>query len=154
MASQRTIRDLHSFESLVCHLVHASKVCPLGKAFLNNLFAVLSAMKAGQYRRLNLATRADLGWWQALLASWSGTSIQQFLILHLPNLHVFTDASGSWGCGVCFGSQWFLVPCPPQSVLTALAVRELFPVVLACAVWRKVPANFVPLRQCCHCHAC
>ena len=74
MSTQRAVGNLHSLESLIGHLVHASKVCPLGKAFLNNLFAVLSAMKAGQYRRLNLAARADLSWWQALLASWSATS--------------------------------------------------------------------------------
>ena len=135
LASQRTIHDLHTLESLVGHLVHASKVCSLGKAFLNNLFAVLSTMKAGQYRRLNLAARADLGWWQELLASWSGTSIQQFLIRRQPDFHVYSDASGSWGCGAWFGSQWFQVPWPPQSVLTTPALRELFPIILACAVW-------------------
>lgn len=60
MATQRAVGDI---ESLVGHLVHASKVCPF-----SNLFAVLSSMKAGQFRRLNLVARADLGWWQALLA--------------------------------------------------------------------------------------
>lgn len=31
----KTIQDLRSFQSFVDHLVHASKVLPLGKAFLN-----------------------------------------------------------------------------------------------------------------------
>ena len=61
MATRRIVSNLHTLESLVGHLVHASKVCPLGKAFLNNPFAVLSVMKAGQYRQLNPAARADLG---------------------------------------------------------------------------------------------
>lgn len=108
LASQRTIHDLFALESFISHLVHASKVCPLGKAFLN-LFTVLFAMKVGQYRRLNLAARADLGWWQALLASWSGTSVQQLLILRQPDFHAFSHASSSWGCSAWFGS---VVPGP------------------------------------------
>ena len=92
-------------------------------------------MKAGQYRHLNLAARADLGWWQALLASWSGTSIQQFLILRQPDFHLFSDASGSWGCGAWFGSQRFQISWPSHSVLSTPALRELYTIVIACAVW-------------------
>ena len=135
MSTQWAVGNLHSLESLVGHLVHPSKVCPLGKAFRNNLFVVLSAMKARQYRRFNLAARADLGWWQALLASWSGTSIQQFLIFRQPDFHLFPDVSGSWGCGAWFGSQWFQVPWPSHSVLSTPVLRELYAIGIACAVW-------------------
>ena len=135
MSTQWAFGKLHSIESLVGHLMHASKVCPLGKAFLSNLFVVLSAKKAGQYRRLNQAARSDLNWVLALLASWSGTSIQQFLILQQPDFHAFSDASGSWGCGTWFGSQWFQVPWPLHSVLATPALRELYAIVIACVVW-------------------
>ena len=74
LVAQRT--DFHALDSLVNHLVHTTKVCPLEKAFLNNLFAVQSTMKVGQIRQLNLAARANLGWWQSFLTLWSVTSIQ------------------------------------------------------------------------------
>ena len=38
--------------------------------------------------------------------------VQQFLILRLTDFHLFSDASGSWGCGALFGSQWFQSPAP------------------------------------------
>ena len=51
---RRVVRDVAALESLIGHLVHATKVCPLGKAFFNSLFAVLSSMSHGQCRRLNV----------------------------------------------------------------------------------------------------
>ena len=61
LASQYTIHHLHRIESLVSHFVLALKVCHLGQAFLNNLFTVLSAMKAGQHRQQPGSYIADLG---------------------------------------------------------------------------------------------
>ena len=98
LRESRVIRDFHQLESLVGHLVHATTVCPLGKAFLNNLFAVKATMHPNQVRHLNLATRADLAWWDSLLAEWSGTSVHHFLLLHQPDHFLYCDASGSWGC--------------------------------------------------------
>ena len=127
LVAQRTVHDFHALDSLVGHLVHATKVCPLGKAFLNNLFAVQSAMKAGQIRRLNLAARADLGWWQSFLTLWSGTSIQQFLILRKPDHHLYTDASGTWGCAAWSATRVFQLPWPAQSALPHQRCRNFFP---------------------------
>ena len=47
----------------------------------------------------------------------------------------FSDAAGSWGCGAWSSEQWLQVPWPPKSVLTTPAVREVFTIVVACAVW-------------------
>ena len=63
----KTVRDVHQLDSLVGHLVHASTVCPLGKAFLNNLFAVKATLQPNQICRLNLAARTDLAWWKTFL---------------------------------------------------------------------------------------
>ena len=57
---QRIVNDLLALKVLLGHLVYASKACPLGKALLTNLFAVLSALKEGHYRQLNLAARAGM----------------------------------------------------------------------------------------------
>ena len=131
----KVVRDMHKFESLLGHLVHAAKVCPLGNAFLNALFSLKATMKPGQIRRLNLEARADLAWWKLLLDNWSGTSAQQFLLLRNPDHHLYTDTSGSWGCGGWAASQWFQVKWTPSLSLPTIALKELLPAVIAVAVW-------------------
>ena len=130
----KSVNDVHFLESLVGHLVHATTVCPLAKAFLHHLFTLKAALKPGQTRRLNLSARTDLAWWDALLESWPGISVQQFLILRQPDFHLFCDASETWGCGAWCIPHWLQVPwsdLPPHST----ALQELFPVVVAAAVW-------------------
>ena len=70
-ASRKCIREPNckQFQSLVGHLVHATQVVPLGKAFLANLFPLAQSMKPGQHRRINAPSRSDLAWWQPLCAS-------------------------------------------------------------------------------------
>ena len=131
----KTVRDVHQLDSLVGHLVHASTVCPLGKAFLNNLFAVKATLQPNQIRRLNLAARADLAWWKTFLAEWSGTSVQQLLLLRHPDHLLFCDASGSWGCAAWAFPHWCQVPWEAQDIQLPIAVKELFPVVVATGLW-------------------
>ena len=62
-------------ESLVGHLVHATKVLPLGKAFLNTLFAIKAELKPGQARRISLDAWDELAGWDFLLDIWVGLSV-------------------------------------------------------------------------------
>ena len=135
LVDTRCLRDVSSLESVVGHLVHATKVCPLGKAFLSGLFQALRAARPGKFWRLNLAVRADIAWWHTLLQSWSGVSSQQFLALGNPDIHLFTDASGSWGCGALASPFWLQVGWPTGTILSSIALKELVPVTLALAVW-------------------
>ncbi len=48
--------------------------------------------------RLNYGFRADLAWWQEFLSSGTGYFSCSLL---LPKIHLYTDASGSWG-----GAAW------------------------------------------------
>lgn len=137
-ARAKCVRDLHQFQSLVGHLVHATQVVPLGKAYLNRLFSLAQNLKVGQFRRLNKDTRADIAWWLNLCSRWSGISVQQFLLLQNPAHHLFTDASGSWGCGAWSLPLWFQVPWQGLPALHSIALQELFPIVLACAVWGRL----------------
>ena len=41
---------------------------------------------------------------------------------------IYTDASGSWGCGGVFREKWF------QSEIS-IRTKELLPIVISCAVW-------------------
>ena len=78
--------------SLVCHVVHATMVCPLGKAFMCGLFQVPRMLHAhGQPRHLNLITRADIAWWDSLLSTWPRVSVHQFLMLGQPDRHLFSE---------------------------------------------------------------
>ena len=45
IVDSRSVHDAFALESQVGHLVHATKVCPLGKAFLSGLFQVLRGMQ-------------------------------------------------------------------------------------------------------------
>ena len=51
------------------------------------------------------------------------------------DFHLFTDASGSTSCDAWYGSQWFQVLWPPYLVLTTPTLRELYTIILTCAVW-------------------
>ena len=49
---------------------------------------------------------------------------------------MWSDASGSWGCGAVWGKYWFQVPWSTFTTVNSnIAVLELLPVVLAAAVW-------------------
>ena len=148
LSGAKVVRDRHKLESLIGHLVHASKVCPLGNAFLSALFTLKASMRPGQTRRMNLEARADLAWWGMVLDHWSGTSMQQFILLRKPDLHLYTDASGSWGCGAWVSAQWFQIQWTPSITLPSIALKELFPIVVAVAVWGSLWKGHLVM---CHC---
>ena len=131
----KCVRDAQKFQSLIGHLVHATKVVPLGKAFLNRLFPIAQHLGPGQTRRLNQEARADISWWLTLCQSWSGIGTQQFLLLQEPSHHLHTDASGSWGCGAWSTPNWFALSWQGLPHLESIALKELFPIILASALW-------------------
>ena len=145
----RVVRDKHRFESLVGHLVHATKVVPLGKAFLNALFATKALMVPGQIRRINSEARAELAWWDWLLDNWTGASVHQFLLLRHPDHHMYTDASGSWGSSAWFLPHWFQIQWSAETPLPSIALKELSPIVMATAVWGPQWSGSLVL---CHCN--
>lgn len=59
---------------------------------------------------------------------WNGAS----LIIHD---HLFTDASGSWGCGAWHDSKWFQFKWDERMQQSDISVKELIPVIIAAAIW-------------------
>ena len=49
--------------------------------------------------RLNREFQADLQWWRAFTPTWNGRCFLLPALQAAPDEDVFTDASGSWGCG-------------------------------------------------------
>ena len=118
------------------HLAHAATVIRPGRIFLRPLFALIAtAAKPHHYVHLNLSVRADLCWWLHFLQSWNGSS---FFSPPLPSVHVYSDASGSFGC-VAFSRPhgWFQLQWPPTWLSVNIATKEFVPVVTAAALWGR-----------------
>lgn len=69
------------------------------------------------------------------MQGWNGVSLLwNHRRLH-PDVNVWSDASGSWGCGAFCQSQWLQHQWLPHADNLSIAVKELVPVVLAAATW-------------------
>jgi hypothetical protein len=89
-------------ESLVGILQHASKVVRHGRCFLRRLYDLLAQTQKFKKHfrvRLNSECQADLEWWVAFSQHWNGASILRPVRESCPDAHLWSDASGSWGCG-------------------------------------------------------
>ena len=115
-------------ESLTGHLAHAAIVIRPGRIFLHPLFALIAtAAKPHHYVHLNLSVQADLHWWLHLL---------------LPSVHVYSDTSGSFGCGAFSRPHgWFQLQWPPSWLSVNIATKEFVPVVTAAALWGRLWAG-------------
>ena len=60
-----------------------------------------------------------------------------------------SDASGSWGCGAFESSgKWFQIPWQGSLEGVHITVKELLPVVVACALWGS---HWRDMTVCCRC---
>ena len=127
------VRDLRS---LAGKLQHASKVVRPGRTFLRRMFELLKGTKRHQpLIRLNASFRSDLVWWYTFLERWNGVAMLEAHQDRPADHHLFTDASGSLGCGAWSGRLWFQYLWPEVFAERSIAVKELLPIVLASIVW-------------------
>lgn len=130
-------------ESLVGSLGHAARVVQPGRTFLRRMFELLSVpRKPFHFVRLNASFRSDLLWWHVFLEPLNGVSLTRRLAPVRCQIQFATDASGSVGCGaVCLPwwlqLKWSEYPCSvaAQRNEDSITLRELLPIILACAVW-------------------
>ncbi len=137
-------------ESLIGLLNHACKVVRPGRPFLRRMIDLLQAVHRPPNSRVPIRLahgfRADLAWWVEFVVQWNGTSF-----LHppssLPKVHLYTDASGSWGCGTLLVSGQ--MGCPGRGTLNcregAYSHHSGMPPGLGGAVEGR--AGHLPLRQ-------
>ena len=130
-------------------LGHAAQVVPPGKTFMRRLFELLRGTKRAHHQlRLNRETRADLFWWASFLETWNGVSMMGTEPSSItPATHIWTDASGQFGCGAIVPSSesWFQLEWPHSYAQEwvrlrdeSIALKELLPIVIACAVWGRL----------------
>ena len=70
-------------------------------------------------------------------------------MMHLPNMAtpaavLTSDASGNWGCGAYFGSNWFMLPWSGLNIIYHFTVKELIPFVIAGALWGPLWPQSLP----------
>ena len=125
-------------QSLAGCLQHACKVVRPGRTFLRRVFELLrGAQHSHHYVRLNKGMRSDLAWWELFLETWNGVSLLRPHRLSTPDYEVFTDASGSFGCGAVWEHTWLQLEWPVEYREVPIAPKELVPIVVACTVWGK-----------------
>ena len=81
------------------------------------------------------------------LSKWNGRSFfLEFTPTPAQNLELYTDAAGSIGFGGYFQGKWFQGRWPPNMQLNqqqgiSIEWQELFPIVVACAIWHPLLAG-------------
>ena len=105
--------------------------------------------------RLNQAFWSDFAWWRIFMADWNGVSflpppaaLNQLEPCQAPQPHEPDTSDGSWGCGAWHGSSWFQLQWDDCSAFPSILVKELLPIVFACAVWGPAWSNH---QVVCHC---
>ena len=121
-------------ESFLGHLSHAATVVRPGRTFLRQLFGLLQVARVPHhFICITASARADIHWWNCFINKWNGSS---FFPLPMPSVHVYTDASTSFGCGAFVQSVgWFSLQWPSSCAGAGISSLELVPVVIAAALW-------------------
>jgi hypothetical protein len=138
----RKVCTKRELDSLIGQLQHASAVVRAGRSFLRRMIVLAKARyDPASFIRLNQSCRADLKWWHMFLSTWNGISLMSALGITKPAFTVFSDASGSWGCGAFFKTQWFQLQWPASAKSLSIACLELVPIIIAGIIWGDRWAN-------------
>ena len=148
--SDRKVCTRKELESLIGILNHACKVVRSGRSFLRRMIDLLHSRadhSSTAQIRLNRAFRADLAWWKIFSEDWNGTSFLDTPET-FPTIHATSDASGGWGCGAWSTDKWFQLQWTEQTAGLPIAVKEMIPVVIGCAVWGRTWAGHRVIWHC------
>ena len=133
---------LIELQSLIGTLQFACKVVVPGRTFLQRMINLTRGVPSRFHHvRLNKEFFRDLSMWRVFLTSWNGRSffLDSFLTA-APDLELYTDAAGTVGFGGYFNGKWFQGRWPHHLLInksTGISIewQELFPIVIACALW-------------------
>ncbi len=134
---------LRQLQSVIGLLNFACRVVAPGRAFLRRLINLtLGINQPYHHIRVTSGVREDLLTWQNFLQKYNGRSmfIQRDLDT-ADQLRIQTDASGSHGYAAIMGSEYFYGSWPRDWQQLNIVILELFPIVLAVAMWASKLAN-------------
>ena len=134
--SRRKKVTLRELQRLLGTLAFCTKVIMSGRPFLRRLYDLtLGQVKPHFHIRLGKAARLDLAAWSLFLENFNGVSLLLNDQWHSSEkLELFTDASGLGFAGLLQG-QWFQGRWPLFWQKYHIAIKELFPIVLALRLW-------------------
>ncbi len=135
--------------SLIGVLSHACKVVRAGRTFLRRLIELSTTTKRLEhFVRLSREARSDIEWWWQFSTSWNGIKLLKSPAETHPAIIVVSDASGSWGCGAYWGSQWFQLPWAGEAEQWHITAKELVPIVVATVLWGRSWRGQTVLARC------
>lgn len=141
----RNIITLKELQSLIGLLNFACLVVVPGRAFLRRIIDLTCGVSnPSHFIRLTCETRSDLQMWSHFIENYNGKSvILPDVFTSSEKALLFTDASGSIGFAGVLGTEWFALGWDVVSDLEhhQIAIKELFPIVLALEVWGPSLAN-------------
>ena len=95
-----------------------------------------SVKKLHYFIKLDNPFCSDLHWWHTFISAWNGRSFLHVIAQQVPtDCSIYTDASGSWGCGGFFRDKWFQYAWTAEWLEIGIMTKELLPIVISCAVW-------------------
>ena len=106
-------------QSLVGLLHDASIIITPGRTFLHQLIDLIKSAHyhpRNSFLRLNLAAHSDILWWHTFVGDWNGLSMMQASRRQDPDIILTSDASGSWGYGAYYDSQWLQYQWSPLTI--------------------------------------
>ena len=138
LLGQWKVATKQRLQSLLRHLGHAAWVVRPGRSFLRELIRTMSRPKHSYHKVcLNVQCKADIQWWNMFCHRWNGIS---FFQCNPPAaaLKMFSDASGSWGCGgvvkdpqlLRFQLKWL-----DHWKNIHITAKELVPIIVGAAIW-------------------
>ncbi|XP_062614297.1 uncharacterized protein LOC134276023 [Saccostrea cucullata] len=131
---QTTLREL---QSLIGLLNFACSVVVPGRAFLRRMIDLTYGVtEPASHIHLTRETKADMETWLSCISCFNGKSVflpQKWL--STDHLTLYTDASGSLGFAAILGNEWFASHWDFLQNDCQIAVKELFPIVLAIEIW-------------------
>ena len=135
-AQKLTLKEL---QSLVGSLSFICRAVPPGRAFLRRLIDLQIGVKQSWYKiHLSVGARADLNMWLIFLREYNGSTIfsDQIWVAE-EDIQFFTDASGGIGFGGYYSGRWFQGRWPSRQFSQdhSIAWLEMFPIVVAIAIW-------------------
>ena len=127
----------HELQSLIGQLQHACRIVRAGRTFLRRMIDLSTVPRElDHWVRLNRGFQSDLHWWDVFLEQWNGVGMCSGVVQKPPSDTITSDASGRWGCGAfTTAGEWFQFCWPSVWDQVHITVKELLPVVVACAVW-------------------
>ena len=105
--SQKKSCRIKDLQSLVGKLQLACKVVHPGRSFLGRMFELLIGVgRRQQFVHLNSGFRSDLQWWHQFLEAWNGVAMLGNTPENDFDINLYTNASGSFGCGTWWREGW------------------------------------------------